>query len=94
MNAAQILEEVSVRYSLPISQITGVSQQPHLVPPRTEIARALREKGWSFPRIAKFLGGRHHSSVMYYLNKGRKPLVIPPAPFDPDVPDLSGEWAI
>lgn len=89
------LEAAAERYSVTIAQILGPSQQPHLVAPRCEVSAYLRyTQRWSFPRIGRLLG-RHHSSIIYYLQIAQKRCPAPTAePLPVDYVDLSGEWAI
>jgi chromosomal replication initiation ATPase DnaA len=39
---------------------------------RRTVAKALRAAGWSYPRIGRALGGRHHTTVMFMLGATRK----------------------
>jgi chromosomal replication initiation ATPase DnaA len=52
------------------ADVFGRCQQHHIVQARAEVARRLRERGWSLPRIGRVLD-RHHTSILHLL---RKPL--------------------
>lgn len=39
----------------------------HLASARAELYVALRARGWSYPSIGRFVGGRHHSTVLSAL---------------------------
>ena len=92
MSAADLLRAAAQFHGVTVQDICSPSQRPYLVPPRREVAIALRAQGWSLTRIGNVLGHRHHTSVRYYLqtavSEPAKPL------FNPDQPDYSGEWAI
>ncbi len=45
-------------------EITGDRRNGELVAARAAVATVLRERGWSYPRIAASLGGRDHSTIM------------------------------
>lgn len=55
------------RHDTTPQQIRAKGSQRHLVSARREIASELRRHGWSYPRIGKALGGRHHTTIMYLL---------------------------
>lgn len=60
---------------------------------RAEIAVKLRREGLSYPIIGRYLR-MHHSSVMHVCRRyaAHFPPPLPPPAWDPDKPDLSGEW--
>jgi chromosomal replication initiation ATPase DnaA len=55
------------RYGIPTSLLRGPSRESWLVDIRKEVARDMRAAGFSFPIIGAAFGGRHHSTVMYWL---------------------------
>ena len=90
--AAWVVRKSAEAYGLSVEEVLGPSHEPHLVPARRAAAQRLRAAGWSLPRIGRVMGGRHHTSVWYWLRSAPPP---PPATaYDPDAPDYSGEWAI
>lgn len=52
--------------------VLGPSRHPHLVAARRDLYAALRAKGWSYPAIGAFVGGRDHTTVMYALASDEK----------------------
>jgi hypothetical protein len=39
---------------------------------RIEIARALNDCGYTTPQIGRFLGGHDHTTIVYYLGRGKR----------------------
>jgi len=50
------------------SEIKGRGRSQALVKPRRVIAKILRQRGWSYPRIGDVLGGRDHSTAINLLH--------------------------
>lgn len=50
--------------------IKGPCRQPHIVRARWAVMLALREAGWSTPRIGRALNNRDHTTVRHGLLKG------------------------
>lgn len=88
----EIIGIAAVRHRVsPLSILNGSHERPQVLA-RRDAAIALRQLGYSTPRIGRILG-IHHSSVLYHLRQA--PAGIPTSfDFNPDIPDLSGEWAI
>ena len=60
---------VARRYGLPLAQLLGPSSTPHsrsgtAPAARRELYVALRARGWSYPQIGRFCGGRDHTTVI------------------------------
>jgi chromosomal replication initiation ATPase DnaA len=82
---------VSRQTGFTVAAIRSQSQARRLVDARRRIAVELRSLGYSYPRIGRILGHRHHTTIMYLIETAA-PI---PSPIDGIAyPDLSGEWAI
>jgi chromosomal replication initiation ATPase DnaA len=51
-------------------EVMGRSRFRHVVRVRAAICVALRERGWSFPRIGAFLG-LDHTTVMHHCSRAK-----------------------
>ena len=61
-----IKEEVCREFSITLTDFDGPCRKPHLVQARQKAWWLARQKTTlSFPQIAKFSGGKNHSSVVY-----------------------------
>src|SRR5215510_11253279 len=63
--AAQLLGLFSQKFNTLPEEILSGSQHPNVVEARGHVIRGLRKKGFSSTQIGKFLGGLHHSTVLY-----------------------------
>lgn len=61
----EILSKYCGKYDVMLDDLLSHKRTEKLVIVRTFIAKDLRNKGWSYPQIAKILN-RHHTSIMYY----------------------------
>jgi chromosomal replication initiation ATPase DnaA len=75
MLLTQIMNATAQKYSTTAQAIRAKGSQRHLVSARREIASELRRHGWSYPRIGKALGGRHHTTIIYLLAGADGPTV-------------------
>lgn len=66
-DAAEIIEKRAAQSGVRASDVRGRSRHSELVRLRAWIAAELRAEGYSFPRIARALGGRNHTTIMFYL---------------------------
>ena len=81
------------RHQVTPRMILSGSHERRVVEARRDAIIDLRYRGkYTLSEIGKMVGGIHHSSVKYHLDLVAP--YIPQKPFDPDIPDLSGEWAI
>lgn len=62
-----VVRRVAAERYVSYLDIRGRRRYPRLVQARVIAARRLRDAGFSFPEIGRALGGRHHTSVMWYL---------------------------
>jgi len=62
--ARRLLKLVAEDMGLSADEVIGRLRFGELVAARAVIARILRERGWSYPRIGAALGGRDHSTVI------------------------------
>lgn len=54
-----------------LDEVRGPRRFHRLVPARRAVARYLVGRGWAIGRVAKWMGGRDHTSVRYYLGLGK-----------------------
>lgn len=71
MSVKMIVAEAAEAFDLAYLEITGRGRARQMVKARTAAAMALRRRGFSYPRIGQLLGGRDHSSVIYYCDSCR-----------------------
>ena len=68
MMGREIQVGACVRYGVTLPQLTGRSRLTRYVLARRWCYRQLRRGGWSYPKIGR-LFGRHHSTVLYALQR-------------------------
>jgi hypothetical protein len=68
-DASQIAAEISARHCMPIKSIMGPSRHKSVMRARRDLYRAMRNIGWSYPEIGRFVGGRDHTTVMSALSQ-------------------------
>jgi Bacterial dnaA protein helix-turn-helix len=97
---AQALKRAAQKYETTPQMICSRNRTPHLVEARRFVACELRAAGYSLPRIGRYLGDLHHSTILVLLRGGRVAYdadrVRRRAPRQDKAwePDYSGEWAI
>ena len=69
MTPSQLIATVAAAHGLTPEQLRHDRQRPAPAA-RAEVYRALRELGWSYPRIGDFFG-RHHTTVMVAIYEQR-----------------------
>lgn len=81
--AQRIINEVAKKHHVNPARVVGRDRLQDVVLVRLLVARRLRERGYSLPRIGAALR-RHHTTVLYYLRectlderleRKRKPLI-------------------
>lgn len=66
MAANAVINAVASAFGVSPSLITNPTHQYDIARPRHVVAWLLyRRAGWSYPRIGKALGGRHHTTIMH-----------------------------
>lgn len=63
-----VVARIAAEYEIAVSTILGRSRSRELSEVRTEIAHALREEGLTLHEVGAAMN-RHHTSVLYLLNK-------------------------
>jgi len=72
-NAKKILQAIAKEYDTNLDSLIGQSRKKELIFPRHLGMYILREKlSLSFPRIAKMMGKRDHTSIIYAYKKMKK----------------------
>lgn len=66
---AVILDRVSARFVCTRDELIGRDRHSHVAHARQVAAWLLRRSGWSYVEIGRALGGRHHTTIMYAIEK-------------------------
>lgn len=66
VDADAIAREVAARHRLTVNEMLGPSRDHEFVVARAQLYRALRQRGWSFPKIGRFVN-RDHTTVLAAL---------------------------
>lgn len=83
MSPREIIRRECERLGCYPEDVTGMSRCRWASEKRTEVARALRAAGLSYPKIGKALGARHHTTILHLLGglsrrrkNDRRPAVV------------------
>lgn len=64
----EIIYEAEKRYGIPYGSIVSRTRDRAVVVARKEVAKKIYEMGiFSTPEIGRILGGRDHTSILYYI---------------------------
>lgn len=96
----ELLSLAAERYRTTPPMILSGSKERNICEARWHVIWELRIQGFSTPRIGKWLGGMHHTTILHALEVQAKKIgpygsmkpLRPLAPYDPDQPDESGVW--
>lgn len=70
VNPKNVLQKTAEYYEISLNDIMGVKRTREIVVPRQVAMFIMREElSMSFPRIAKSLGGKDHTTIMHGVNK-------------------------
>ena len=70
VNAKVVLQKTADYYEISYNDIVGIKRSREIVVPRQIAMFIMREElGMSFPRIAKSLGGKDHTTIMHGVKK-------------------------
>ena len=61
----EVLRRVAHEMGVHVADLVGRRRTAHLSRARKLLYRELRKLGWSYPEIARFVGNRDHTTVMY-----------------------------
>lgn len=64
--------EVCEKYCIGFDELIGKGRTTEQLQARAEFAVSAKKDGASFPQIAKFMGGRHHTSIIHLVKKYRR----------------------
>jgi chromosomal replication initiation ATPase DnaA len=68
--AQRLAQQIAERHRVPLEVLLKVRQRRgEIQNAQVELAQALKARGWSLTGIARFMGSRHHTSVMAMLRK-------------------------
>jgi len=80
LSAKQIIERTAKHFQIPIEDITGPKRDKDIVVPRQIAMYILRnELGLSFPKIAKELGRKDHTTAIHSVDKIEKESKLDPS---------------
>lgn len=77
MSAAEIIAEAGKAFGLTYTGMIGRSRERKFVIARAAATLALRDRGMSYPQIAKRIGGRDHSTIIHYVKAHSSKLADP-----------------
>ncbi len=73
MKAHEVVRQVALLHGVQYRHVLGPRRWSELVRVRKKVARILFDAGMSYPEIGRALGGRHHTSAMYYVGAIKRP---------------------
>jgi len=65
----ELLNCASEMFNIHPRDIIGPAKFGFLMPARFAVYKALHLRGWSYPRIAKFMGGRDHTTILHGVRR-------------------------
>ena len=65
------INDILTKYGYTIYEVQSRQRNTRLVNCKVEIARMLRDKGYSYPVIGKVLN-KDHTTIMHYIKKHKK----------------------
>jgi chromosomal replication initiation ATPase DnaA len=68
---AAVARDIARAHGVTVDELLGPLRVAHIVRARKELYATLRARGWSYPAIGNFVGGRDHSTVMAGLGKAK-----------------------
>jgi len=71
-----ILDVVALEYGVSVRALLGRGRQRHVVTARQEAMLRAGEAGHSGPAIGKFMGERHHTTVLHGQQRARERRVV------------------
>lgn len=86
-----IIRAAADRYEVTERLVLGLCQEKPCMDARRQVARRLRDEGYSYPVIGRYLN-RHHTTIMHLLAHGTEEARVSRSEIP--CPDLSGVWAI
>lgn len=67
--------EFCERYGITLAEMRGECRKRRFAHPRQEAMVAVRQRlGYSYPKIARLFGGRHHTTILYACRKAGLPV--------------------
>lgn len=94
----RIIAQAAIDWGVAISHVQNTSfHDPRVVMARRQAVKEIHELGFSSAMVGRFLGGMHHTSVLYALKQTARPKRLPkifPKPASSPEEFESGEWAI
>lgn len=71
MKSREIIRAVALEHGLQPRDLLGRDRFGHFIAARREAMVRLREAGFSYPQIGRFLG-RDHSTIVFHVNKANR----------------------
>jgi len=80
ITGTKLIQVVADAFNISYGELIGDGRSRRYVEARAIVIQVLRERGWSYPRIGKLLGGRDHSTIIHAwdtfdIHAKRNPLV-------------------
>lgn len=63
--STQIVFDTARKHEISVDTLIGQSRKPKIIAARQEACYLLREAGYSYPQIARFIGNRDHTTVRH-----------------------------
>jgi hypothetical protein len=65
LTGAELIQAVADAFDISYGELIGEGRSRYFVEARVVVVMVLRERGWSFPRIGRLIGGRDHSTIIH-----------------------------
>lgn len=63
--STRILYEVATRHNMTVDEMIGRDRRPRYIRARQEAMYLLRQAGYSYPQVGRFVGGRDHTTALH-----------------------------
>ncbi len=63
--STRILYEVATRHNMTVDEVIGRDRRPRYIRARQEAMYLLRQAGYSYPQVGRFVGGRDHTTALH-----------------------------
>lgn len=63
--STRILYDVATRHNMTVQEMIGKDRRPRYIRARQEAMYLLRQAGYSYPQVGRFVGGRDHTTALH-----------------------------
>lgn len=63
--STRILYDVATRHNMTVQEMIGKDRRPRYTRARQEAMYLLRQAGYSYPQVGRFVGGRDHTTALH-----------------------------